>query len=92
VCVGAKDTDTSRWSVGELARSTGVSERVLRHWDEIGLLSPARTAGGHRCYTAEDVTRLYRVLALRQTGLRLGEVAALLDHADPSAGHLGQPS
>lgn len=76
--------NSGQWSVGELARATGLSVRVLRHWDEIGLVSPARTAGGHRCYVAEDVARLYRVLALRQMGLRLAEVAALLADADPS--------
>jgi DNA-binding transcriptional MerR regulator len=71
------------WSVGELARATGSSVRVLRHWDEIGLVSPARTAAGHRRYGPAEITRLYRTLALRRTGLRLDRVAALLDAQDP---------
>lgn len=73
-----------RWSVGQLARATGLSVRVLRHWDEIGLVCPARTAGGHRCYSPAEVTRLYRALALRQMGLRLDQVAALLANTEPS--------
>jgi DNA-binding transcriptional MerR regulator len=73
-----------RWSVGELARATGLSVRVLRHWDEIGLVSPGRSAGGHRSYAAEDVARLYRALALRQMGLPLGRIKALLTESDPS--------
>jgi DNA-binding transcriptional MerR regulator/protein-L-isoaspartate O-methyltransferase len=72
------------WSVGELARATGLSVRVLRHWDEIGLVCPSRTAAGHRRYGPAEVTRLYRALALRQTGLRLEQVAALLAEQDPA--------
>lgn len=71
------------WSVGELARAAGLSVRVLRHWDEIGLVSPARTASGHRRYGPAEITRLYRALALRRAGLRLERVAALLDEQDP---------
>ena len=78
------DTSTTRWSVGELARATGLSVRVLRHWDEIGLVSPPRTASGHRRYTPAEVAQLYRALALRQMGLRLDQVAALLAGQDPT--------
>lgn len=70
--------------MGELARATGLSVRVLPHWDEIGLVSPGRTAGGHRCYTSAEVTRLYQALALRQMGLRLENIAALLEGTDPA--------
>lgn len=70
--------------MGDLAAATGLSVRVLRHWDEIGVVPASRTPGGHRCYTASEVTRLYRALALRQMGLRLDEVKTLLDDADPS--------
>lgn len=64
--------------------TTGLSVRVLRHWDQLGLVSPERSAGGHRCYRDGDVRRLYRVLALREMGLPLREVAALLADTDPS--------
>ncbi len=82
--IGVTGERDGRWSVGELARATGLSVRVLRHWDDIGLVSPARTTGGHRCYSTAEVTRLYQALALRQMGLRLDQVAALLTDADPS--------
>ena len=81
---GPETTPLSGWSVGELARATGLSVRVLRHWDEIGLVSPSRTAAGHRRYGPGEVTRLYRALALRRTGLRLDQVAALLAEQDPA--------
>ena len=73
-----------QWKVGELAQATGLTIRTLHHWDETGLVSPRRTMAGHRIYTGADVTRLYQVLALRQMGLGLGQIAALLaGHAPP---------
>jgi DNA-binding transcriptional MerR regulator len=73
--------------IGELARVAGVTVRTLHHYDELGLLTPSeRTQGGHRLYTARDVQRLYRLLALRSLGLPLDEVGLLLDQADGVAG------
>ena len=72
--------DDRRWKVGELSRETGLTVRALHHYDEVGLLVPAeRTAAGHRLYAEHDLERLYRILALRRLGLRLDEIAALLD-------------
>jgi DNA-binding transcriptional MerR regulator len=69
-----------RWKVGELAEATGVTVRTLHHFDAIGLLSPSeRSAAGHRLYTAADVRRLYRVLALRQLGMRLAEIGPSME-------------
>jgi DNA-binding transcriptional MerR regulator len=83
--MGAQAVDSSLvgWTVGELARATGLSPRVLRHWDQIGLVTPARTSTGHRRYGPAEVTRLYRALALRQAGFRLTRIAGLLDAEDP---------
>lgn len=75
--------DTASWSVGQLARATGLSVRVLRHWEDMGLLTPERTASGHRRYCPAQVTRLYRAVALRRAGLGLGQIAALLAERDP---------
>jgi DNA-binding transcriptional MerR regulator len=75
--------DALGWSVGDLARATGLSQRVLRHWEQIGLVTPSRTAAGHRRYGPTEITRLYRAMALRQAGLRLGQIVMLLDAQDP---------
>ncbi|MGV9284823.1 methyltransferase [Streptomyces sp. NPDC003730] len=71
------------WTVGELALASGVSVRVLRHWDALGVVSPERTPSGHRRYGPAHVTRLHRAMALRRTGLGLRRIAALLNHEDP---------
>ena len=72
------------WKVGELARATGLTIRALHHYDDIGLLVAGRTESGHRVYSAADVERLYRVLALRGVGLSLDEIGAVLDDDDAS--------
>jgi DNA-binding transcriptional MerR regulator len=74
------DERTRTWRIGELAALAHVSVRTLRHYGAIGLLEPAgRTEAGYRLYTAADVARLYRILALRSLGLPLDEIGRLLD-------------
>lgn len=74
------DAGDGHWRVGELAEATGLTVRALHHYDEIGLLAPTERSGaGHRLYGEEEIRRLYRILALRRLGLRLDEIAALLD-------------
>lgn len=69
-----------RWSIGQLARASGVTVRTLHYYDEIGLVSPAeRTPAGHRRYVEADIRRLYRVRALSELGLSLDQVATALN-------------
>jgi DNA-binding transcriptional MerR regulator len=71
---------TQTWSVGELAARTGVTVRTLHHYDRIGLLPPGeRTPAGYRNYTEADLMRLQRILAYRELGFALDDIAALLD-------------
>ena len=66
--------------VGELARRTGLTVRALHHYDSIGLLQPkARSEGGYRLYSRDDVARLHGIQTLRRMGLSLVEVAQLLE-------------
>jgi DNA-binding transcriptional MerR regulator len=66
--------------VGALARATGVTVRALHHYDAIGLLKPEeRTQSGRRLYSPANVTRLYRIVALRRLGLGIEEIFELLD-------------
>jgi MerR family transcriptional regulator, thiopeptide resistance regulator len=67
------------WKIGEVAAATGLTVRALHHYDEIGLVTPsARTGGGHRLYTDADLATLYQVTALRQFGIPLEQIGALL--------------
>jgi len=69
------------FSIGEFARLGTVSVRTLRHYDEIGLLHPAKVdpATGYRGYSAEQLGRLNRILALKELGLSLAQARQLLD-------------
>ncbi|MEU4791674.1 MerR family transcriptional regulator [Micromonospora tulbaghiae] len=68
--------------IGEVARRSGVSARMLRHYDSLGLVRPTgRTSGGYREYTAEDVRRIFHVESLRSLGLSLQQIRHAL--ADP---------
>lgn len=74
--------------IGELAEHCGISARMLRHYDRIGLVSPTeRTAGGYREYAPADVRRLFHVEGLRSLGLSLHEIAEVLADLsfDPAA-------
>ncbi|MER8013965.1 MerR family transcriptional regulator [Streptomyces griseoluteus] len=74
--------------IGEVARRSGVSARMLRHYDDLGLVRPTgRTVGGYRSYSADDVRRIFHVESLRSLGLSLKQIGrALKDPAfTPSA-------
>jgi DNA-binding transcriptional MerR regulator len=66
--------------IGEVAERSGVSARMLRHYDRLGLLRPTgRTSGNHREYGQEDLERLLHVESLRTLGLPLDAVRRALD-------------
>jgi DNA-binding transcriptional MerR regulator len=66
--------------IGDVARRSGVSARMLRHYDALGLVRPTgRTEGGYREYSAEDIRRIFHIESLRSLGLSLREVGRALD-------------
>jgi MerR family transcriptional regulator, thiopeptide resistance regulator len=68
------------FTVGELAKLTGITVRTLHHYDEIGLVQPSdRSRAGYRLYDDGDVLRLQQVLLFREVGLPLDEIAGVLD-------------
>lgn len=75
----------SEWTVAELAARAGISGRTLRHYHRIGLLLPDRIgSNGYRFYASDAVARLQRILLLRDAGMGLSEIAAVLDAQDSS--------
>ncbi|UKY51520.1 MerR family transcriptional regulator [Streptomyces inhibens] len=69
------------FTIGDFARYGRVSARMLRHYDAIGLLRPARTdpVSGYRFYEAAQLARLNRIIALKDLGFSLQQVGAILD-------------
>lgn len=75
------------FSVGDVAAMTGVTVRLLHHYDEVGLCCPSgRSDAGYRQYDSEDVARLRRVLTYRELGFSLDEIAVILDDPRADAG------
>lgn len=69
------------WRIGQLARMAGVSERTLRYYDRIGLLSPAAVGRetGYRWYGSAELVRLERIRGLQRLGLSLRQIADVVD-------------
>ena len=66
-------------SIGEAAQRLGVSVRTLRHYDEIGLVSPAQVGeNGYRYYDREALALLQQAIFYRELGLPLKEIKPLL--------------
>jgi DNA-binding transcriptional MerR regulator len=69
------------FGIGDFARHGRVSIRMLRHYDAIGLLRPAEVdpVTGYRSYEAGQLSRLNRIVALKDLGFTLQQVQTLLD-------------
>jgi DNA-binding transcriptional MerR regulator len=67
-------------SIGELAYRTAVSRRMLRHWEEVGLLAPAEVDAwtGHRRYAPHQAGRVRAIATLRSVGFGLDAIGDLL--------------
>lgn len=66
---------------GEFSRIARVSKRLLQYYDEIGLLHPAHTdpQTGYRYYSAKQLPRLNRILAMKDLGLSLDQIRRMLN-------------
>jgi MerR family transcriptional regulator, repressor of the yfmOP operon len=70
--------------IQEVAAATGLTQRSIRYYEEMGLLRPAaRSRGDYRLYDASDVERLRFIRALRDdAGFSLAEIGVLLEDED----------
>jgi DNA-binding transcriptional MerR regulator len=67
-------------NIGEFARLGQVSPRMLRHYDELGLLAPERVDpdSGYRFYSVHQLSQLHRIVALRDIGFGLEQIREML--------------
>lgn len=79
------------FKIGEFSKLSRVSVRMLRHYDQLGLLKPVQTDSftNYRYYTADQLPRLNRILALRDLGFSLDQIARMLDEELSSDQMLG---
>ncbi|MGH3644541.1 MAG: MerR family transcriptional regulator [Mycobacterium sp.] len=75
--------DDVQMQIGQVATRTELSITTVRHYDEVGLVTPsARSAGGFRLYTEADVERLLVIRRMKPLGFTLAEMKDLLDSLD----------
>lgn len=72
------------FKIGDFSKLGQVSTRMLRHYDQMGLLKPSFTDEwtGYRYYTIDQLSRLHRLIALKDLGFSLEQVAELLNRGD----------
>lgn len=67
-------------NIGEASRASGVSQRMIRHYETIGLIpAPPRRDSGYRDYFRADLHRLQFIANARDLGFPISEIASLLD-------------
>src|SRR3954469_8305662 len=77
------------WTITELAEEFGVTLRTLRHYEDVGLISPERR-GTTRVFHPRDRIRLQLILRGRRLGFSLPEIATIVNMYDEQPGEAGQ--
>ena len=70
--------DTRRYMISDAAKMVDVEAHVLRYWEEELELPVERNEMGHRCYTEENIRIFHQIKALKEQGLQLKAIKALL--------------
>ena len=76
------DTRQATLSIGQVAARFGLAPHVLRHWEAMGLVTPAERVGGRRRYSASQVDRVALIVRAKEAGFSLKEIGAVLDASD----------
>ena len=72
-------SDQGLYAISVAAELTGVAPQTLRLYETKGLLDPARTEGGTRRYSDQDIERIQRIAELTAIGLNLAGVSRVLE-------------
>lgn len=77
------------WTIAQLAEEYDVTHRTIRHYEELGLISPERR-GTARIFHRRDRTRLALILRGKRIGFPLDEIRTIIDMYDQTPGEEGQ--
>lgn len=69
-------------NIQNVVESTGLSKRMIRHYEEVGLLSPSRDLNNYRSYSNTDIERLHTIKSLRHLGFSLEDIRSLIEQKD----------
>ena len=74
------------YTTGEVAKLCGVSVRTVQYYDDRGILIPSELSeGGRRLYTEDDLKRMHVICFLREVGLPINSISALLAEEKPES-------
>ncbi|PSR70129.1 MerR family DNA-binding transcriptional regulator [Nocardia sp. MDA0666] len=73
------------YPISVAAELAGIEIHTLRLYEQHGLITPARSAGGTRRYSGDDLARLQRITALTRQGIHLSAIARILDLEDDNS-------
>jgi DNA-binding transcriptional MerR regulator len=82
-------TEQQTWTIREVAEEFGVTHRTIRHYEDLGLISPERR-GTQRVYRRRDRTRLALILRGKRLGFPLEEIRTIIDLYDRPRGKASQ--
>jgi MerR family transcriptional regulator, heat shock protein HspR len=82
---GVPASDHGVYGISVAAELSGIAVQSLRLYERYGLLTPARSEGGTRRYSADDLARLKRISELVDAGINLGAIARILGLEDDNA-------
>jgi len=85
---GVVETEPT-WTIAQVAREHGVTHRTVRHYEDLGLISPERR-GTQRIYRRRDRTRLTLILRGKRLGFPLEEIRTIIDLFDAPRGRRSQ--
>ena len=87
--MASRENEQESWTIAQVADEFGVTHRTVRHYEDLGLLSPERR-GLNRIYHRRDRTRLNLILRGKRLGFPLEEIRTIIDLYDAPRG--GPPS
>jgi DNA-binding transcriptional MerR regulator len=83
------ETERQTWTIAQVAAEFGVTHRAVRHYEDLGLISPERR-GQQRVYHRRDRTRLNLILRGKRLGFPLEEIRTIIDLYDAPRGRASQ--
>jgi DNA-binding transcriptional MerR regulator len=84
-----RESDLESWTIAQVADEFGVTHRTVRHYEDLGLITPERR-GQQRVYHRRDRTRLNLILRGKRLGFPLEEVRTIIDLYDAPRGRASQ--
>lgn len=79
------NSERGGYGISVAAELSGAAVQSLRLWERHGLLTPSRSEGGTRRYSAADLVRVARIVALVGEGVNIAGIARILDLEDDNA-------